>query len=68
MTIFKKFFRFIIDYKYRFDILASRGFFNNWSDEKYLKYKFKMVLGQELNLKNLQTFNEKYLKYLNRNI
>lgn len=68
MTIFKKFFRFIIDYKYRFDILASRGFFNNWSDEKYLKYKFKMVLGQELNLKNLQTFNEKlqWLKLYDR--
>lgn len=68
MTILDKLMKFITDSKYRFNILASRGFFNNWSDEKYLKYKFKLVFGKELNLKNPQTFSEKlpWLKIYDR--
>ena len=68
MEILNKFFKFITDSKYRFNILASRGFFNNWSDEKFLKKKFKLIFGRELDLQNPQTFNEKmqWLKLYDR--
>ena len=39
-----------------------------WPDKLYLKLKFRLVMGQKLDLKNLKTFNEKlqWLKLYNR--
>lgn len=44
-------------------------FFQNLSDEEFLKLKFKENTGKELNLENPQTFNEKlqWLKLYDRN-
>lgn len=51
------------------DKLASKFGISMISDEKYLKRKFKTKIGEELNLENPQTFNEKlqYLKLYDRN-
>lgn len=59
---------YIKDPKVRFSFLASRGFYNNMPDEKYLKKKYKIMIGNELNLSNPQTFNEKiqWLKLYDR--
>jgi len=64
----KQILKFITERQFRFSILSKYGFLNNWSDEKYLKYKFKLVFGKELNLKNPQTFSEKlqWLKIYDR--
>ncbi len=69
MKILRKLYKFFVNEQYRFNILASRGFYNHWSDEKYLKHKFKLEMGYELNLDNPQTFNEKlqWLKLHDRN-
>ena len=48
--------------------LAERGFFNWLPDKPYLKMVYRGQLGEKLNLKNPQTFNEKmqWLKLYNR--
>lgn len=51
--------RILINPSYRFESLGTRGFFNNLSDEEYLKRMFKARMGYELDLSNPQTFNEK---------
>ena len=52
----------------RFLFNSARGMYRNWSDEKYLSKKFKLKMGQELDLDNPKTFNEKlqWLKIYNR--
>jgi len=67
--MFNKIFKLIKNPLYRFNILSHFGFFKNWTDEKFLKEKFKLIFGYELNLKNPQTFNEKlqWLKLYDRN-
>lgn len=52
----------------RFDYLLALGFFNSLSDEEFLKKRFKVCFGYELNLENPITFNEKiqWLKLHNR--
>lgn len=69
MKILKKLYKFFVNEQYRFNILSSWKFYNHWPDEKYLKRKFKLVFGCELNLNNPQTFNEKlqWLKLYDRN-
>lgn len=69
MKNLKRLVKFIVNPIYRFNILAHFGFFKNWSDEKFLKEKYKIVFGYELNLDNPQTFNEKlqWLKLYDRN-
>lgn len=64
-----KLIKFFTDERFRFNILSSRGLYNHWPDEKYLKHKFKLALGYELNLDNPQTFCEKlqWLKLYDRN-
>lgn len=64
----KKMFLFLTDKNERFMMLDRRGFFNKIPDEEYLKRKFKAVMGEELNLDNPKTFNEKlqWLKLYNR--
>ncbi len=61
--------RFIIDSAYRFKILDCRGFFRNWSDERYLKAAYRAKFHKRLDLDNPQTFNEKlnWLKLNDRN-
>ena len=44
---------------YTFVHFVSAGFFNGWSDEKFLRMLFKRSMGYELDLDNPQTFNEK---------
>jgi len=49
--------------------LQKINFFNSWSDEKYLKFIYKIRIGKKLNLNNPKTFNEKlqWLKIHDRN-
>lgn len=63
-----KLLRFITDPVIRFSYLNEMGLFRYWSDEKFLKYKYKLVFGHKLNLENPQTFNEKlqWLKLYDR--
>lgn len=49
----------LIDEDKRFLWLAYHGFYNNLSDEEFLKRKFKARLGYTLNLDNPKTYNEK---------
>lgn len=53
----------------RFDYLASIGFYNKMPDKEFLKKRFKLKVGYELNLDNPITFNEKiqWLKLYDRN-
>ena len=57
--IVKKLFKYTVNSDYRFLINANRGKYDSWDDEKYLKRKFKAIVGRELNFQNVQTFNEK---------
>lgn len=59
MNIFKVMYKIATDPFTRFKALAKLGFMNKMSDEKYIKKKFKLSLGYELNLDDPQTFNEK---------
>jgi hypothetical protein len=61
-----KYIRFIIDSAYRFKILDCRGFFRNWSDERYLKAAYRAKFHKRLDLDNPQTYNEK-LQWLKLN-
>lgn len=64
----RKIMRFVTDSDYRFVTLDRRGFYNSMDDEKYLKKKFKVRMGKELNLENPKAFNEKlqWLKLYDR--
>ena len=59
-------YRFFKNNKYRFIVLASHGFFDWMNDERYLKLKYRVMLGKELNLDNPKSFNEK-LQWLKLN-
>lgn len=54
----------------RMSYLSTLGFYNKMSDEKYLKKKFQLMFGYELDLENPQTFNEKlqWLKIHDHNL
>lgn len=64
-----KYIRFLVDSDYRFVVMGNWGFFKNMDDEKYLKKRFKAILGIELDLDNPKTFNQKiqWLKINDRN-
>ena len=68
MGILTKIKKYVFDKDYRFLINADRGCYDHWDDEKYLKRKFKAILGRKLDLDNPKTFNEKlqWLKLYNR--
>lgn len=55
----KKIKRFFYDREIRFNYLCMLGLYNKLNDEEFLKKKFKMEMGCELNLQNPQTFSEK---------
>lgn len=65
----KKLISAITNKKQRTIYLAILGFYNNKSDEDFLKMQFKNVFGYELDLENPQTFSEKlqWLKLYDRN-
>lgn len=67
--VLKIFYNFANDSRMRFLYLDKLGFYNNWSDKKYLIYKFECLMRYELNLENPITFNEKlqWLKLYDRN-
>lgn len=56
---FEKLWDFCFSSKYRFLLLASHGFFHDWSDEDYIKKKYKYLVGTDLDLDNPRTFTEK---------
>lgn len=66
--LFNRGMKLLTDADYRFLVLSNRGKYDSMPDEEYLKRKFKAFIGQELNLENPQTFNEKlqWLKLYNR--
>ena len=68
MSKLDKMIQLVTDSRYRFDFLAYRGYKKNLSDEEFLKKKWKLFYGTELNLENPQTLNEKlqWLKIYNR--
>lgn len=51
-----------------FMFLSNRGFLSHMPDEKYIKLRFKCIMGKKLNLDNPVTYNEKlqWLKLYNR--
>lgn len=51
--------RFITDPRIRFAYLSRLGFYNHWSDEKYIKKEYFLNFGKELNLETPKSFNEK---------
>ena len=69
MGLFKKIIKLIFNSDYRFDILSSYHFYDNMPDEKYLKRKYKITMGKDLDLSNPQTYNEKlqWLKLYDHN-
>lgn len=54
-----KYLRMISDRKFRFSVLAAKGFYNSMDDEKFLKKKYRLVFGTEPDLLHPETFNEK---------
>ncbi len=64
----KKFLKLISDKNFRTDVLSRRGFYKTMPDEEFLNRIFKARMGEELDLKNPQTFNQKlqWLKINNR--
>lgn len=55
----KKIVRYIADKNYRFLINSNIYGYPNMSDEDFLRKKFKIIMGHELDLDNPKTFNEK---------
>jgi hypothetical protein len=52
----------------RMAYLSELGLYNRMSDDEYLKKKYKLIIGNELDLNNPKTFNEKlqWLKLYDR--
>lgn len=44
---------------FRFNYMASHGFFHNLSDEELIRRSYETQMGKKLNLDNPETFNEK---------
>ena len=68
MSNLKKLVKYALDRDYRFIINANRGKYDAMEDEAFLKRKFRVTMGRELDLKNPKTFNEKlqWLKLYDR--
>ena len=60
--------KYISDDYYRFLVNTGLHFYDKIPDEEFLKRKFKLVMGKELDLENPKTFNEKlqWLKLYDR--
>lgn len=61
--------RLVYDSDFRFSFLDDYGFYDSMNDVEYLKRKFRIKMGRELNLESPQSFNEKlqWLKLYDRN-
>ena len=57
--MFRKIKNFLFNKKIRFNYLTEMGLYNHLSDEKFLKKKYKLIMGKELDLNDPITFNEK---------
>lgn len=66
MLIITKFKKLINNPAIRFGYFTKLGLYNWLDDEKFLKKKWKLVFGSELDLKNPKTYNEK-LQWLKLN-
>lgn len=66
---FRKVKNFMFNPKIRFNYLSRMGVFKKIPDKKYLEIKYKLLMGEELNLSEPLTFNEKlqWLKLYDRN-
>lgn len=64
----QKLLRLLSDGDFRFSYLVAKGFYRCLSDETFVKKQYKARVGERLNLKNPQTFNEKlqWLKLYDR--
>lgn len=67
-SIIKKCKDFLLDGDSRFLSLERKGFYNAVHDEKFLKRKFRVLMGRPLQLESPKTFNEKlqWLKLYDR--
>ena len=63
-----KYLKFMINKKYRFDVLASRGFYNWLDDKSFLDKRFYFIFGKHIDWENPKTYNEKlqWLKVFDR--
>lgn len=64
-----KILKYFLDSGYRFLVNADMGAYHSMDDETFLKKKFKLTIGHDLNLNNPTTYNEKlqWLKLYDRN-
>jgi hypothetical protein len=64
----KKLIKCIYDKKYRYEVKNKLGFYKNMSDEQFLGKWFKIQIGNDLNLSNPVTYQEKmqWLKLYDR--
>lgn len=64
----EKLLRVLSDKEIRFEYLTSKGIYNSMPDEIFLKRKYKLKMGKDLDLENPRTFNEKlqWLKLYDR--
>ena len=69
INIAKKIMKFLTDPYVRFFCLDYLGIYKKMSDEEYLKKKFRLRVGYELDITNPKSFNEKiqWLKLYDRN-
>ena len=59
MNILNKCTKALTDPEFRFSVLSSKGFYNKLSDEKFVRKKWKLMYGRDINLDNPQTLCEK---------
>lgn len=59
----------LFDQNTRFDFLTAKGLHDNLTDEEFLKKKYKIKMGKNLNLEKPRTYNEKlqWLKLYDHN-
>lgn len=64
----EQFFKLLTDKKYRFSVMTGIGFYDHYSDRRYLEKRYKIIIGRKLNLSNPQTYTEKlqWLKLYDR--
>ena len=68
MNVVSKGIKYFTDHDYRSIIQMNQGKYNNLSDEDFIKLKYRLVMGRELDLRNPTLFTEKlqWLKLYDR--
>ena len=59
MSTLNKYVRALTNPEFRFSALSARGFYSKLSDEKFVKKKWELMYGRDINLDNPQTLCEK---------